>query len=64
MTIKELYERAVELECENHTLCVDFNRDADYVRQVRFEDLYNGEPLEGKEGPRMVVIRAYDEVQA
>lgn len=64
MTIKELYEKAVELGNENHTLCVDFNRDADYVRQVRFEDIYNGEPLEGKQGLKLVVIRAYDEVQS
>ena len=64
MTIKELYEESVKRGYENCPLCVDFSRDADYVRHVRIEDIYSGDPLEGKEVPRIVVIRAYDEVQS
>lgn len=64
MTIKELYERAVELECENHPLCLDLNPNTPIVSEVLIADVYIGGPLEGKEGPSVVVIKAYDEVQA
>lgn len=64
MTIKELYERAVELECENLPLCLDLDPNTPIVSEVLITDVYEGKELEVEERPSVVVIKAYDEVQA
>lgn len=62
MTIKELYEAAVARGDENRTILIDSNPEEE-LYQVKFDDLYNADPLPNVFAPKSVIIKTYKEVE-